>query len=425
MLDNCFQLGLILSDIDENVIPNIREEKDKVLEIMRLLPRIEKEKMTQEKTRELLIGKYKELISNLSNHDNVCNKMSESIREGRLDYILCMEHESMVNGYHIEDIELSYYVRDVISPIKELILEEQEKVYKNKYKRKVVSEDEITNLIDFIVDAEGIEKANEFVEQLKEYYPKADEFRINAEQTKEPYLMTLENKAKNYYLAHGDEYEVKSAYRKTYPYQEQLLLAIEDLPERVYNDPNACEEVSQTIVCFKDQKEIKDYDDITERPKKNSSSRPPLLSRNYDNVAKIFSHVTGNYRGNGRAIIFQFEPSEKVIEGLKEAYNLGSSFRVCLLVDGLSTAGANHDGYAPVVDRLIEGEYHDKIQNLANRLHDPNPNIPELISIIDFGLDLKDNIKSRLDSQKNRSDEESEMGAEGSSMQGNEGGVQR
>lgn len=401
--NHCYQLGAILGDLDENLIPNIRTEKDKLVEIVKILSEIEIKDREQEKVRNLIKAKYVSMIFKLSKHDNVCKRMKTQINDGRLDYVLDMEHDSVVNGVHVEDIELNYFVREKVAPIKELVNDEYSKVKQNASSRKELSEDEITTLMILIVDILGVEASNMFIDELKKEFIDAELFRYTDEPLEEkPCCAILEEKALLYHKAHGDEYIEEPCVRKQHPYQEQLLFAIRDLPQRVYDDKAACEEVSQTIVDFKDQKAIKDNDDLTEHPRSAKVKNPPLMIRNYENVSKIFSHVTGNYRGgvSGRAIVVQLEPSEQVRDELQKAYNLGSSFRVCVLADALSIANANHHAYEEIVDPLRTGEYHDQIQLLANKIHSTEPNMDELISIIDAGLELKETIKSRLDNKK-------------------------
>lgn len=428
--DTNYELGIILGDIEENVIPNIKKEKEKVLNIIKLITKIYGQDKNQEDVRTIIIEKYEHIIKNLSNHNNVHSRMPQSIKNGSMDYVLTPGQEKIINGYHIEDIELSKFLRETVEPFKQLLSEYQKVVIDSKAERKVTSDGsldkEINELLEFIIEAEGIESAKHFIEELSQIYPEANEFVPERKEDKKPLFEELEEKAEKYYEAHGDEYVKKVAGRKEYPYQEQLLIVPFDLPERATDDPKACLEVVQTITAFKDFREIEDYDDLTIRPsnadfKKN---KIPKVVESYENVPRIFSYVTGKDRsGNsGRAIIVQLDPSEQVKEGLREAYKTGNPVRLYMLVDSLSISHGNHDAYQDVIIRLSSGEVHDAIQEIANKVHDPNPTMSDIIRLIDSGLDRKQIVQKELDTKVT---DEKCIDDSGNSMQGNEGGAQR
>ena len=425
-----YSIDTILGDIDENIIPNLYTEQDKAYEIIKLIEKTYSKISKDIKLRETIVDKYDELIRNLSGHDNVHSKLNQNIRDGKLDYLLEDRSTPPMNGVHIEDVELSYYLRHTIDPVKELMSEEQEKVMKSNKEKTLIDLKEINILLSFIEEIEGIGSRNDFVTKLEEIYGTNLGIEHKEVEQKDTYFCVLEAKARNYYEAHGDEYIEKKLTRKKYPHQEHILLMYNDIDEESLKDKFARDEIRQTIISFQDKSVIKNYDTVRKyatSAKNSNKEEIPAIQDDFKHVKKIFSYSSGKRPGfSGRAIVVQFDVDNEIKKKLKETYDLGSQFTVCMLIDALSIANDNHDSYNDVKDLLQTPDVHDLIQSIADLLNNPSGDFEKVVRFIDAGLDRKDKNKQLLDSIKDDTkDNDPDFGGEGSSMSSSEGGKSR
>ena len=365
MMNDTYNWESVLADLEDNILPNLEDNllkgDKKTIDTMKYLVSLCEKEEKDISIRKESIKKIREYIDTLEGF----MKYQEKYDTSQYDYVLEQDIKENEEGYPkgipIEQIRMSYFLRNNTSKLLEKLKEVHEHLNKVEKERESLDDEFKERHVNFDVVDKKYEK-----------------MRLDTLRVVNDFMHLVE-------LSYEPDEEEGIEFNPTENLVFCLNIDIDDI------DENGRKEMIETL---KEHEEKKSW-----KMKKTQSSELKSNTKNAKNKTHITVLSTDDYdayrhRGtpDGRTGIIKFKLDSKIKKLLEERYNLSPQSSVYGIFNAINVPGADHNSYEVLTEYVKRNR--PLLDHISDLLRGKVKNSKELFSIIDDGLEKKDRIVS-------------------------------
>lgn len=365
-VDDKYNWDIILADIEDNLLPNIYQDRDLVFNAFKIIINVVDKRKTEESEIKIGIAKLNEYLGQLNPFMKYADK-----HETKYDYLIENNYDknSELFGHQVsyEFIDLGYYCKHTLEPF-------------------------VNELVDFKKTYENCLRNDSII---------LDSDKFNDGIISEKFIRILgecNSKFNAYQVAEQEKFKSPEEVTKSYDYSENLVFCIENIELESEGHRNELRET------------VKELEGKTHRQLENAGNTPreqlDTIDRKTETGEKIryddprikpYCKYFLPYRYAGQAdyrtgLVHFTKVHPEIRKKLQERYNLGNQCGIYGIFMVIKAANSNHNEYADFEDYI--NDHMQEIDKLGMMFDDPNTDIDMLCRIIDDGITKKESLIS-------------------------------